>query len=164
MLSILSVTEDDLAQIAEFESETFGVDAFGKEGIEYAFDIHLYFKKLINPPDLNTILGFIIVNRYTPAEIHYKLAVPVENPEEIVAHILDFCIRKEWRDQGCGTFLFRKTIADLRLRGYKYVLLEEQDSNPRARRFYEREGMKVIQKVPKYYRSGDAAWIYWLDL
>lgn len=164
MWSIFSVTKEDLPQIVEFETETFGVDAFGWDGMQYAFDSNLYFRKLVDTPDLEHILGFIIVNRYTNSEIHYELEMKVDHPEENIAHILDFCIREEYRGHGAGAFLFRKTLEDLKSRGYKFVLLEEQDSNIRARKFYERFGMRVIQKVDKYYRSGDTAWIYWKKL
>ncbi len=64
------------------------------------------------------------------------------------AYIYGFRIQRPYRDHGVGSRLLEKVESDLIRRRFKWVTLNVGRQNPKALRFYERHGYRIIATDP----------------
>lgn len=78
----------------------------------------------------------------------YAIVVPFYSNElgGEVAVLDELYVRPEARGRGTGTALLDALRAWAKARGYTHLELEVNDANPRARRLYERAGMKAYAR------------------
>jgi RimJ/RimL family protein N-acetyltransferase len=62
---------------------------------------------------------------------------------------LGIAISKKYRGKGLGTILMKELIGQARRFGKKLIVLEAFETNPCARRLYEKVGFKEVGKIPK---------------
>lgn len=62
------------------------------------------------------------------------------------AYIYSFRVRGPYRGQGLGTRLLLHTENDLMTRGFQWATLNVGQTNPDARRLYERHGYRVVSE------------------
>lgn len=83
------------------------------------------------------------------------------------AHVLNVCVRVDYRDQGLGRYLMRVLFAQARGAHCHEIFLEVRPSNPAAIHLYERLGFRRIGVRKGYYqasRGREDAWVYKLAL
>jgi len=113
----------------------------GLIGLQYGNENFLEFKyrdlrKYFNP--LQSYFIYII----------YKLTSPkIKND---VLRIDSIAVDKSFRSLGIGTQLINKVFEFARTKGFKEVVLEVINTNPRAKALYERIGFKKT-KIVRYY-------------
>jgi [ribosomal protein S18]-alanine N-acetyltransferase len=79
-------------------------------------------------------------------------------------HINNLAMRPQFRDQGIGTALLQRVLAEARGRGARRATLEVRASNEQARRLYERLGFYVAGTRRNYYSHPvEDALILWRD-
>lgn len=71
------------------------------------------------------------------------------------AYLYSFRVRPEYRGQGVGGRLLAVAEADLVRRGCRKATLNVARDNPGARRFYERNGYRVVAPEPGRWRYVD---------
>lgn len=64
------------------------------------------------------------------------------------AYIYGFRVRPQYRGRGVGTYLLQVAESDLVGRGFHITVLNVGRDNPAARRFYERNGYRVVSGDP----------------
>ena len=79
------------------------------------------------------------------------------NPGDETAHLLKIFIHSELRGTKTSQIFWQYVAESLRNLNFKYVYLEVEESNERARRFYEKIGFQVLRRVKSYYSDGEAA-------
>lgn len=78
-----------------------------------------------------------------------------------------FFVKSDWRSKKVGLALYEKIMAELKAKGYKYVLLDTPSAATQSHRFYERAGFKRIEKtaLPFHYEYPDRnSYLYLLSL
>lgn len=80
-------------------------------------------------------------------------------PGDDLAHLYKILILPDYQGLGEAEAFWKETVNFLRSRGLGRVYLEVEDSNTRARRFYEKVGFKVLRKNKAYYSNGEDAWM-----
>ncbi len=132
---IREMQPSEIAEIMEIERKSFTTP-----WSELAFLNEMY-----NPHSIarvvvlnNKIIGYICVKHIS---------------EE--GHILNLAVRPDLRRHGIANALVREVLDDLREKNCKYLYLEVRISNIGARKFYERNGFKVVSIRRKYYTSPD---------
>lgn len=78
----------------------------------------------------------------------YRLTSP--KIKEDVLRIDSIAVDKSYRGMGIGTQLINKVFEFAKKRGFKEVILEVVDTNPRAKALYEKIGFKE-KKIIRYY-------------
>jgi ribosomal protein S18 acetylase RimI-like enzyme len=66
-------------------------------------------------------------------------------------------VSPEWQGRGIGEALLRHAFLAFWRRGYTNVGLSVASDNPKARGFYERQGMRCLRQYVEYVRRGEAA-------
>ena len=67
-----------------------------------------------------------------------------------IIRIESLAVESNFRGKGEGTLLLKKVFDFARENGYREVMLEVVDTNPRAKALYERLGF-AQKKIRKYY-------------
>jgi ribosomal protein S18 acetylase RimI-like enzyme len=73
--------------------------------------------------------------------------------DERVAAIVAASVTPELRNHGIGTTLIRKAEGLARTRGFRVVEIGVEESNPDARRLYERLGYQVVSQTEFRYKG-----------
>jgi ribosomal-protein-alanine N-acetyltransferase len=71
---------------------------------------------------------------------------------DLTGHIHSTVVKKSYRRKGFGKMLFMHALRCSK----KGLWLEVRSRNRGAIEFYKRLGMKIVGKIPKYYRDDDA--------
>jgi ribosomal-protein-alanine N-acetyltransferase len=87
------------------------------------------------------------------------------------AHVLNVCVRMDFRDHGLGRYLMQVMMDFARTAGAKDMFLEVRPSNPSAIHLYESIGFHRVGVRKAYYQASGAggstredAWVYKLAL
>jgi len=121
---------EDINKILEIEEEAFPKTAYSKETfLSYANSSPDNFIVIEAGKD---IVGYIIF--------------------DISGHIHSTAVKPTYRRKGFGKMLFMHASKCAK----KRLWLEVRSKNSGAIKFYKRLGMKIIGKIPDYYRGDDA--------
>jgi ribosomal-protein-alanine N-acetyltransferase len=71
------------------------------------------------------------------------------------AHVLNLCIRPDYRRQGLAQYMMRQLISQLRASGAQTLFLEVRVSNQAALRLYEDLGFNGIGERKNYYPNSE---------
>ena len=84
------------------------------------------------------------------AEIHGKiegfLSVEVHREPKAYIYYDDFCVSEKFRGRGVGTALMRRAEEYAQSIGVSAVILHVEESNLRARKFYESRGFTTLRR------------------
>ena len=89
----------------------------------------------------STVVGYVVWSEYRSLK---------------TGRIWNLAVKEDCRKQGYGRRLLDHAFNNMQMRGLFVCRLEVRVSNTAARSLYESEGMKVIDRVPEYYRNEDA--------
>ena len=81
------------------------------------------------------------------------------SPSRRVGEIISVAVLDPWRRQGLGTQLIVASVARLAARGLDEVYLQVAVSNESAQELYEHLGFQRRDRLPRYYLSGEDAWL-----
>lgn len=94
---------------------------------------------VVDLPDFG-IIGQLFIQLYGPNQI--------QTSKTKYAYIYGFRMRPDYRGMGIGSRLLKSVESDLIQRDFKRVSLNVARDNEAARRFYEREGFRVVAPEP----------------
>lgn len=80
--------------------------------------------------------------------VSFRSARPELADGKTRAYVYSFRVKTAFRRQGIGSLLMKATEADLMQRGFQWVTLNVSQTNPMARRLYERLGYRVVGADP----------------
>jgi [ribosomal protein S18]-alanine N-acetyltransferase len=87
------------------------------------------------------------------------------------AHVLNVCVRMDFRDHGLGRYLMHVLFAQARTANCPDVFLEVRPSNPSAIHLYEALGFQRVGVRKGYYQASwtngsgrEDAWVYKMTL
>ncbi len=89
------------------------------------------------------IIGFVIANRSPQGS----------------GHIITIDVVERWRRSGVGTGLMNAAEAWAGAQKLEFIYLETAEDNATAQAFYEKRGYVKLERVPRYYSNGQAAWV-----
>jgi ribosomal-protein-alanine N-acetyltransferase len=69
------------------------------------------------------------------------------------AHLLNVCVREEFRNRGCGRTLLNGLIGQAASAGAEVIFLEVRPANTTAIRLYEAMGFRQSGFRPGYYQA-----------
>jgi ribosomal-protein-alanine N-acetyltransferase len=75
-----------------------------------------------------------------------------------IARILMLSISEKNRKQGLGSALLNQFLKDMTLQNIKQIYLEVRVDNKKAIKFYQKNGFKVMEIIPKFYQNGEDAY------
>lgn len=90
--------------------------------------------------DDEKIQGFIIAERFRP-----------RRGSSSMGRIITIDVLPESQGSGLGALLLTSVEDELRKHGCEYISLEVAVNNPRALRFYKKNGYSVLKTLPRYY-------------
>jgi [ribosomal protein S18]-alanine N-acetyltransferase len=99
-----------------------------------------------------------------PNTLSYRIATPTENlvafifitiAEDGVGHITTIGVAPEHRRRGLAQKLLLHAEDALRKRNVNTISLEVRVDNSSAQNLYRQLGYAIVQRLPKYYNSGD---------
>lgn len=85
-------------------------------------------------------------------------------PHDETAHLLKILVIPENRGTGAALDFWNKVSEELRGKGFKRVYLEVEESNDRARAYYQKLGFRLLRRVKSYYSDGEAGIMMQLTL
>ena len=132
-VQIDAMKESDLPAIMEIERSSFSCpweEASFREGLRLGSH-HVYF----------------LVTRYCHNPIAFINFWVVEDE----AHIANFAVSPNYRNQGVGKHLFAESLVHIRKLGGDYVSLEVRVSNIPAQHLYRQFGFRIVAIREKYY-------------
>ena len=149
-MKIEEVNHKDLKKIVSLERGMFNVNAFSTDLIRKLIEKNLCFLKLELGKIKKDIIGFIIV---------------IKGREDRV-NIINFLIKSEFQNRGYGSFLLKKTIAEIKkLKEIQKITLNVQENNSIAIKLYEKFNFKKNPKIlENYYQSGENAYLMELNI
>jgi len=149
-MKIEEVNHKDLKKIVSLERGMFNVNAFSTDLIRKLIEKNLCFLKLELGKIKKDIIGFIIV---------------IKDREDRV-NIINFLIKSEFQNRGYGSFLLKKTIAEIKkLKEIQKITLNVQENNSIAIKLYEKLNFKKNPKIlENYYQSGENAYLMELNI
>lgn len=89
------------------------------------------------------VVGFLIAHRQTGR----------------VGHIVTIDVRQTARRRGIGRRLMQAAEEWARANRLGLIYLETAEDNRAAQEFYEVLGYRKVEKIPRYYSDGTAAWV-----
>ena len=127
-----------------FDRDNKLVGFLGYQTSEREFISYKYynFRKYFNP--INAFLKWIILKMFMP-----KLAGTVIRIDSVA-------VEDDYRGQGIGTALIEKFLDFVKINNYKKTLLEVVDTNPRAKKLYERFGFYTKKRINYYFLARKA--------
>ena len=138
--------EGDLPAVMEIEQSSFSCpwdEASFREGLKQR-NRHVHF----------------LVTRHRQNPIAFINFWVVEDE----AHIANFAVSPDYRNQGVGKYLFATSLAHIRKLGGDRVFLEVRVSNIPAQNLYRRFGFRILSIRKKYYiDNGEDAYIFQLS-
>ncbi len=149
-MKIEEVNHKDLKKIVSLERGMFNVNAFSTDLIRKLIEKNLCFLKLELGKIKKDIIGFIIV---------------IKDREDRV-NIINFLIKSEFQNRGYGSFLLKKTIAEIKkLKEIQKITLNVQENNSIAIKLYEKFNFKKNPKIlENYYQSSENAYLMELNI
>ena len=75
------------------------------------------------------------------------------------AHIVTLDVLPRWRRKGLGRRLMRRCENTLKAAGARMVQLETAAGNSGAQALYEGLGYTCVRRLPRYYPTGEDAWL-----
>lgn len=99
-----------------------------------------------------------------PNTLSYRVVTPTENlvafifitiAEDGIGHITTIGVAPEHRRRGLARRLLVHTEESLRKRNINTISLEVRADNLPAQTLYRQLGYAIVQRLPKYYNSGD---------
>ena len=96
--------------------------------------------------------GFIVAEKHHKI-IGFIVGVPLSSEN---TRILMLSISESQRRQNIGSKLLEQFLKEASSHNIKNIELEVRTDNSKAIKFYKRIGMKIVGKIPKYYRDDDA--------
>lgn len=149
-MKIEEVNHKDLKKIVSLERGMFNVNAFSTDLIRKLIEKNLCFLKLELGKIKKDIIGFIIV---------------IKGREDRV-NIINFLIKSEFQNRGYGSFLLKKTIAEIKkLKEIQKITLNVQENNSIAIKLYEKFNFKKNPNIlENYYQSGENAYLMELNI
>jgi ribosomal-protein-alanine N-acetyltransferase len=76
-----------------------------------------------------------------------------------VGHIVTIDVREQVRRRGVGRELMRAAEEWAHSNRLQLIYLETAEDNRAAQAFYEALGYDKVEKIPRYYSNGMAAWV-----
>ena len=125
--------EDDLPAVMEIERSSFSYpweEAAFREGLRQRSH-HVYFLVTRHHQNPIAFINFWIV--------------------EDEAHIANFAVSPDYRNQGVGRYLFAESLAYIQELGGNHVSLEVRVSNLPAQHLYRQFGFRIVAIREKYY-------------
>lgn len=86
------------------------------------------------------------------------------NSGDETAHLLKILLIPEMRGGPIAGLFWKEIAESLRNLRFKLVYLEVEESNERARKFYEKRGFQVLRRVKSYYSDGEGGVMMQLTL
>ena len=83
------------------------------------------------------------------------------------AHVLNVCVRGDYREQGVGRYFMQLLFEHARNSGCRDIFLEVRPSNPHAIHLYESLGFQRVGIRKAYYQATagrEDAWVYKMSL
>lgn len=128
--AIRKVRIEDIDQILKIEQEAFPKSAYSRE--YFLLFAGRFPDTFLVVESGENIVGYIVF--------------------DMGGHILSMAVKAETRRKGLGTALFIRAGRSVQKRPW----LEVRSKNRGAIAFYKRQGMKIIGRMPNYYRDDDA--------
>ncbi|MFW9894537.1 MAG: GNAT family N-acetyltransferase [Candidatus Thorarchaeota archaeon] len=149
-MKIEKVSSKDLKQVMALEQSIFKENAFSRELMERFYRYskkgnNTLFLKLELHKRKNELIGFIIVVRDRIDR----------------ANIVNFLISQKYQHKGCGNFLLKHTLENIKQMEYiKSVVLNVQVNNINAINLYEKFNFKKNPNIiENYYQSGESSYL-----
>ena len=141
-----SMQENDLPAVMEIEQRSFSSpwdEASFREGLRQG-NHYVYF----------------LVTRHHQNPIAFINFWVVEDD----AHIANFAVSPNYRNQGVGKYLFAESLAYIRKLGGDHVSLEVRVSNIPAQHLYRQFGFRIVAIREKYYMDNrEDAYVFQLS-
>ena len=145
-IQVDSMQESDLPAVMEIERSSFTApwdESSFREGIR-SRNHHVYFLVLRHQQNPIAFINFWIV--------------------EDDAHIANFAVAPDYRNQGVGKYLFAESLISIRKLGGDHVSLEVRVSNIPAQHLYRQFGFQVVAIRENYYMdNGEDAYVFRLS-
>ncbi len=136
--------KDDFGGIKRLEHCCFTSDAFDDELLWQMLDETCDFLTWVAElTSKNILIGYI------------SLYLDAENEGTIVS----LCVDPLHRHQGIGTELLQAVINHARNSNFRRLILTVATSNNAAIRLYNKMGFSIRGRIPRYYSSGDDAYV-----
>jgi len=159
-MTVRPATERDLPQILEIERASFPTP-----WPEWLLRTHLGEEGFLVYEDEGKVLGYIIVGIKIPSLLsrlekrtRALVGLPVDL-EERTGHIMNLAVAPAFRRRGYGKLLLERGLEYLRGLGADCVELEVRVGNGAAIRLYEKYGFSIKERLPRYYRDGEDAYL-----
>ena len=130
------------------------------------------------PTDMFSVIklaSITLPERYNPSIFNYffetfpKGFIVAEKNNKIIGFIVGVIINQDlakilmlsvselFRNQNIGSSLLKKFLEEISYENIKIIQLEVRFDNKKAIKFYEKNGFKIIKKIPKFYQNGKDA-------
>lgn len=86
------------------------------------------------------------------------------NKQGEVGTIISLAVVEQFRRRGVGRYLMHQAISRLKEAGARRIVLQVSVKNVAARKLYESMGFRADKLLKDYYRGGEDAILYSLDL
>jgi ribosomal-protein-alanine N-acetyltransferase len=104
--------------------------------------------------------------------VHFLVARRLQNPIAFInfwivddeAHVANFAVSPDCRNQGIGKYLFAESLIRIRKLGGDHVSLEVRVSNISAQHLYRQFGFRIVGTRKKYYMDNrEDAYVFQLS-
>ena len=145
-IEIDHMQESDLPAIMEIERSSFSCpweEAAFREGLRQG----------------NRYVYFLVTRRHQNPIAFINFWVVEDD-----AHIANFAVSPDYRNQGVGKYLFAESLVYIRKLGGNHVSLEVRVSNIPAQHLYRQLGFRIVDIRKKYYMdNGEDAYVFQLS-
>jgi ribosomal-protein-alanine N-acetyltransferase len=138
-IEIRKVQLSDLDEIYKIEQENF-IHCWSKEFIQFNIQLPEYIRKFYVAVKENKIVGYIVCWL-----------------SDKTAHIYNISVKKDYQNQGIGSFLLEYLLEELKKIGFNTVVLEVRKSNSKAISLYKKFGFTEEKILSKFYPDGEDA-------
>jgi len=138
-IEIRKVQLTDLDEIYEIEKENFKC-CWSKEFIKFNICLPEYVRKFYTAVKEKRIVGYIVCWL-----------------SDKTAHIYNISVKKDYQNQGIGSFLLEYLLEELKKDGFNTVVLEVRKSNLKAISLYKKFGFTEEKILSKFYPDGEDA-------
>lgn len=99
--------------------------------------------------------GFMVA--VADAVVGYVVSDTVPNHGRPIGHVKDLAVAADYRREGLGSRLLRRSLGILEAEGVPLVKLEVRQGNRAARRLYRAFEFEHRRTIPRYYSDGEHA-------
>ncbi len=128
----------DIPDLSAIDSETFGSEAYSQVLFRQIFDLH--YKTVYIAGLKGKVIG-------------YCYGAPT-SWNRLRGWILSIVVARDYRRQGCGSLLLRRTIDALGEMGCNEALLTVHPANNFAKAIFEKHGFVVTETESEYFGPG----------